>query len=400
MGQDLAIALLACIAIAPVPLQNMPGAAIQFLAHGGGAVHTTPRNTAVWLGLLALLASTSTGCSSGAFGLWDTGWPMARNRGSETGVYPGPSYASYSRSKSGANSPGPGQPIPAKSFTQSVAESIQSTSSKIADALTLKPRVIPAADPIALSNKPDKVDPQVFVATGRMYESQGEAAMALEQYRKALKIAPNDMSALLCSARLYDRQGQYEEATRLYRVATTKHPENALAFNDLGLCYARQGQVQSSLEALQQAVRLEPTSKRYRNNLATVLVEAGRINEAYDHMARVHGPAAAHFNLGYLLYERNDRTRAEEHFSKALELDPSLKQASQMLEQIGANERATDSIGRRESNLSVTTVQAVVNERPVRYVSQRSPSSTDERTTAPAEVVEEYPPIRLPYAGR
>jgi tetratricopeptide (TPR) repeat protein len=383
----------------------MPGAAIRFLAQGGGAVHATPHNTATGLVLLALLATTSTGCSSGAFGLWDTGWPMAKSGGSESGVYPGPSYAGNARSASRASSRGPGQPAPPKSFTQNVAESFQSTSSKIADALTLKPRVIPAADPIALSNKPEKIDPQVFVATGRMYESQGETARALEQYRKALKVAPNDMSALLCSARLYDRQGQYDEATRLYRVATTKHPNNALAFNDLGLCYARQGQVPSSLEALQQAVRLEPTSKRYGNNLATVLVEAGRINEAYDHMARVHGPAAAHFNLGFLLYERNDRSRAEEHFSKALELDPSLKQASQMLEQIGASERPTDTIGSRQSNLSVTTTHAVTNETPVRYVSRRSPSSTgspsstEARTSDLAPVADEYPPIRLPYAG-
>lgn len=368
-------------------------------------MHATPHNTATGLVLLALLATTSTGCSSGAFGLWDTGWPMAKSGGSESGVYPGPSYAGNARSASRASSRGPGQPAPPKSFTQNVAESFQSTSSKIADALTLKPRVIPAADPIALSNKPEKIDPQVFVATGRMYESQGETARALEQYRKALKVAPNDMSALLCSARLYDRQGQYDEATRLYRVATTKHPNNALAFNDLGLCYARQGQVPSSIEALQQAVRLEPTNKRYGNNLATVLVEAGRINEAYDHMARVHGPAAAHFNLGFLLYERNDRSRAEEHFSKALELDPSLKQASQMLEQIGASERPTDTIGSRQSNLSVTTTHAVTNETPVRYVSRRSPSSTgspsstEARTSDLAPVADEYPPIRLPYAG-
>jgi hypothetical protein len=80
----------------------------------------------------------------------------------------------------------------------------------------------------------------------------------------------------------------------------------------------------------------------YRNNLATVLVEAGRPNEAFAQLAATSEPAVAHYNLGYLLHQRGQSQPAADHLQRALLLNPSLSPASQLLAEINGPAAATD----------------------------------------------------------
>lgn len=194
---------------------------------------------------------------------------------------------------------------------------------------------LPEDDPLRLDRVPRKIGPEVYVGAARLLENQGKFDEAEAKYREALKVAPRDFAALIGLARLYDRQGQGAKALEMYRSAAKAHPENPLVFNDLGLCYRRQRQSKPAIEAFRKAVALKPDEAKYRNNLAAALVEAGQPDEALQQLLAVHTPAAAHYNLAFLLQQQGDRQAAANHLHQALQHDPTLAPARQMLAQLG-----------------------------------------------------------------
>lgn len=213
-------------------------------------------------------------------------------------------------------------------------ESWNKTSATVASAFTFKAKPEESDDPTSLTSPTGKVGPEVYVAAGRMLEAQGKFPEAKEKYEQALKAAPKDVTALVSLARLHDRQNRHAEAVELYQRALKTSSKNSLVLNDLGLCYAKQKQFARAAESLREAVALQPTSAKYRNNLAAVLVETGRADEALEHLAAVNPPAVAQYNLGYLLVQQGQKDLAAKYLKEAVNLDPNLGQARDMLAQI------------------------------------------------------------------
>ena len=228
-------------------------------------------------------------------------------------------------------------PAPAPAATNPVAKAWKSTTDTVSAAFTIKPKTIPADDPVSLDSKPAKISANTYIATGRLLESRQEFAKAQDEYEKAVKTEPTNLTALVSLARLQDRQGRPDLAIATYQKALKAHPKSALVYNDLGLCYARKRDLASAVAMLHKAVELESGKPNYRNNLATVLVEAGRTDEALRHLQTVHSPAAAHYNLAFLLNHRGQADLARRHLQQALELDPGLSPAREMLAQISGS---------------------------------------------------------------
>jgi tetratricopeptide (TPR) repeat protein len=177
----------------------------------------------------------------------------------------------------------------------SILNSIQRAKSSLADTMRIEPKVIPAADPVKLDNRPadtSSVAADLHYHAGRMFETQGSPG--------AIELNPGDGSS----------------------------------YNDLAMCHARHGNLDIALGTLQRAIKLEPGNKLYRNNLALVLVDAGRQQEAYQHLVAAHGEAIAHYNLGYMLLERKSTEAAASHFREALSLNPQLAVARQLLDEL------------------------------------------------------------------
>ncbi|MHB8973479.1 MAG: tetratricopeptide repeat protein [Pirellulaceae bacterium] len=223
-----------------------------------------------------------------------------------------------------------------KSTTEKIGGAIKKASATVTGALTMKPKVIKAPDPLALDNVPKNIGIDLYYQSGRLAESSGNAAAAIEQYERGLKEQPKHLPTLISLARLYDRQDEFDKAQKLYRRALEAEPDNAMAHNDLGLCLARHDRSDEAIAALRQAVKLEPSRKLYRNNLATVLVDLGQVDAAYTELSAAHPAAVAHYNLGYLLYHAGNKSRAHEEFTLARQADSSLVDAQQMLDQLDA----------------------------------------------------------------
>ncbi len=174
-----------------------------------------------------------------------------------------------------------------------------------------------------------KPGPNLFVAAAQMHELGDRFEDAEANYRKALELNPGHLEALIGFARMEDRRGNFEAATKYYQRAIRKHPKDASVHNDLGLCYHRRNMLPEATRELRRAVDLDGDSKLYRNNLAAVYVEQGKQKEALSHLIAAHGTSVGHYNLGYLLMQKQDNEAALREFRKAAETDPNMQAARQ-----------------------------------------------------------------------
>jgi Flp pilus assembly protein TadD len=209
--------------------------------------------------------------------------------------------------------------------------SMRGATSAVTDAFRISPQVTPPSDPTSLSNGPNVVGAELHFHAARVYESKNNIPAAVEHYQSALALEPNDVLSLIGYARLLDREEQFQEAEQLYLQATQLQPGNPIVLNDLAMMYARQERLNDAIPALHQAVQLQPTNQRYRNNIAILLVDAGATDEAFAHLATVHGEPKAHYNLAYLLSRRQQPEQAVYHLQQALILNPHLEPARQLL---------------------------------------------------------------------
>ncbi len=181
-------------------------------------------------------------------------------------------------------------------------------------------------DAVSLKTK-GKAGPGLHVAIAQLYEQSNKIAEAELEYQTALNEKRDFLPALMGYAHLQDQRGKPKEAIELYQQALQAYPQQAPVHNNLGLCYARQNRLDESVTAFGRAIQLDAKNPLYRNNIAAVLVDRGRINEAFAHLQAVHGDAAAYYNLGYLLNKKGQPQAALQHFRLALQADPSMDAA-------------------------------------------------------------------------
>ncbi len=286
-------------------------------------------------------------------------------------------------------------PDESESALSKIGSSVKKATGSVASALTLKPKVIKAADPVSLDNMPNEIHADVFYQAGRLAESKGNQKAAAEQYRRALETDPKHLPSLISLARLHDRSDEFTQAQQLYLRAVKVAPQSATAYNDLGLCLARDKQPQEGVAALRQAISLEPNSKLYRNNLATLLIDLGQVNEAWNTLLGAHSPAVAHYNVGVLLHEKGDLIQARRQFELALQKDATLVVAKEMLATLETQTvaKATDDKVRYrvEDEAAAQSVSMVVSPRELRRIpptSQTAPlPAVRQRDAAPGPIL-------------
>jgi len=206
------------------------------------------------------------------------------------------------------------------------------------------------------------------------------------------------LNALVGLARLHDRQGHPQKAIETYQRAAQAHPDEALVFNDMGLCYRRQRQLEKSLLAFRKSVSLVPDNPKYRNNLAAALVDAGRMDEAYEQLAAINSPAVAHYNLAFLLQQKGQRSETIKHLREAISIDPSLTPAHEMLGQLTASTApppAVSQVAPRAPSSSETRVASRPVERTAHQTPQRQASQL--QSQEPSE--DSGPVADLPYSN-
>lgn len=177
------------------------------------------------------------------------------------------------------------------------------------------------SDPLSLANQPQKVNAEVYIANGQLWESTGDLGKAMESYTRALQSEPNHGPALSSVARLHFRNQNFSEAATYFRRAVEAQPEEAGLQNDLGLTFSKLGESALAIEHLSKALKLSPGNSRYSNNLASVLFNDQQEQAAMTVLAENNQPAVAHFNMAYLYFQTGKLVQARDHLSEVMKYE-------------------------------------------------------------------------------
>jgi Tfp pilus assembly protein PilF len=208
------------------------------------------------------------------------------------------------------------------------------------------PPVTPPEPTPVSDGKPKKPHASTYVAAGSLAEKTAEDPKRtpanreemLEQARKAYQLAittdPDYVPAHQALARLYIKMRDEEHAVATLRKVLQAHPKEAPLWFDLGMCYSRQKQWESAIDCLRKAVEIDPESRPYVNTLGFCLARAGKLDESVACFRKVMGPAEAHYNLARMLHHLGQDEQCKQHLQLALQVDPQLEAARQLLSQL------------------------------------------------------------------
>ncbi len=199
----------------------------------------------------------------------------------------------------------------------------------------------------------DPSDPSLYNALGDLYAQAGSTSeaiacylrlvevlradgllyRAIAIYKKIIKLDPSNLTALLACADLYAEEGLRAEARHQYLLAA----ERSLKL----------GSVKQALELYRRLIRLEPGDTTIAAKLASLLAGGGRRSEAADllgrlaHEVRTHGrlddarllyqqmvetdPATftGWYGLGQIEFEAGRFQDAEDHLKRASSIEPT-----------------------------------------------------------------------------
>jgi Flp pilus assembly protein TadD len=207
------------------------------------------------------------------------------------------------------------------------------------------------------------LDAYSFLRAGMANEHTGDHEGAERNYRRGLKIAPENAELRNALGWTLFQEGRTREAVAEYERALAANPRQAKAHNNLALALVELGQLDRAATHFQASLDIEPKAEIYSDlgftmaqlgrsdealadyrkalaldpncasahfNLAVTFVQAGRLGEAESHYRKaVAGKptAQAHNGLGYVLAREGRADEAVGEFRKAIEIDPEFTPA-------------------------------------------------------------------------
>jgi tetratricopeptide (TPR) repeat protein len=185
-----------------------------------------------------------------------------------------------------------------------------------------------------------ELDPHSSVVRGLRglyFQRIGSHRQALIEYQEAAKIEPENPAWYISIGEEFANIGDLIRALAAYQYATTLAPDDASYWRLLAdFCARNTANIRDvGLPAAQKAVRLTPKDPAALDTLGWVLVIDGRYYEAerFLFQALDNDPqmASAHFHLGLLYLQMDNRDAAHDHLVQARDLGST--QAEELLKQ-------------------------------------------------------------------
>jgi len=175
-----------------------------------------------------------------------------------------------------------------------------------------------------------------FVRAGNEFFKAGDTDNAIQEYRRALELNPNNAEAhLRLGFLMYNARKMYKEGMAHYYKALQANPSDPRIHHDLGMALLHQRQFDESIKHLSEALKRMPNGldKQYNSvgmhyNLALALTYTGRPKEAITHFVEVlrldPNNAPAHYRLALLLADQRDLDESLKHYATAVQLKPDI----------------------------------------------------------------------------
>jgi len=127
---------------------------------------------------------------------------------------------------------------------------------------------------VDLISKAIRVKPSgpMYYNLGVSLQARGKLDEAIESYRNALALKPEDAKTLTNMGTVFHLQGKLDAAIENFRRAIAISPDDAGAYSNLGVALQEQGQVDAVVENFRRALALKPDDPEVHNNLGVALL--------------------------------------------------------------------------------------------------------------------------------
>jgi len=180
-------------------------------------------------------------------------------------------------------------------------------------------------------------------ALGKLYLTEGRSAEAEEQFRQSVEIEPNIMGYGRLGL-IHWQRGDVKLAEQEWREALRLAPNDSTILNNLGLVCTNQGRYTEAVSYFRQAIGLKPDDPAPHLNLGIAYGEMGQNAPAETEFrtALSLSPAnsQAHFKLGALYLSQGRRAEAMREYQAGLKSDPENRDALAAVEKLSSRVRA------------------------------------------------------------
>ncbi|MHC4440492.1 MAG: tetratricopeptide repeat protein, partial [Planctomycetota bacterium] len=155
--------------------------------------------------------------------------------------------------------------------------------------------------PMAIKNiREEFLNDYSFVRAGNEFFKAGDTENAIQEYRRALELNPNNAEAhLRLGFLMYNAKRMFEEGISHYNQALKANPKDPRIHHDLGMALLHQRQFDKAIEHLSVALRGMPKG-----------------------LDKQYNPVGMHFNLALAFSFAERHEEAITHFSEVVRLDP------------------------------------------------------------------------------
>jgi tetratricopeptide (TPR) repeat protein len=148
--------------------------------------------------------------------------------------------------------------------------------------------------------------PKMEFALGAVYDQLKRPKDAIEAYKRAADLDPEDVHSMGALAQALLNDNQLDAALKEFQQIQAADPDDAGAAIHIGEILRRQGKYEDALTAIKRAAKKDPDSPEVGYNEGLLLDVLGRYDEAaqvYEHMSDL----TSHANGAYTSDEKNNR---------------------------------------------------------------------------------------------
>ncbi|MFI3186202.1 MAG: tetratricopeptide repeat protein [Methylococcaceae bacterium] len=197
---------------------------------------------------------------------------------------------------------------------------------------TLKQRIT------QLTSKTTVTPFEQLLTQAQMHQVNGQSDEAIQAYKAALQINPDNDRAQHGLGNLLREQGDLQPALSFIQQAIIMQPEIAEYHNTLGMLFQQKGEFEKAATFHRRAINLDPQYAAAFCNLGVAFKNLNRAPEAitaYRQALQINANMPeAHNNLGNLLRTMGDLVGAKASLKQALKLRPDYPDAKQNLKEL------------------------------------------------------------------
>jgi tetratricopeptide (TPR) repeat protein len=169
-------------------------------------------------------------------------------------------------------------------------------------------------------------DPEPHLSAGQLLEAKNQLSDAEQEYKQVLALQPDSSDALAGIANIYMRAQKFSDAEEMLQKFLALHPKDAAAHLQLGRVLVAASKYDDAITQFQSALRVDPKDVGAQRDLADAYVSAGKYDVAalqYQNLlGTLPNDAELHHSLGQAFLKQSKFPEAQQEFMTAVKLKP------------------------------------------------------------------------------